>query len=98
MSWLPNNSSRRIHAADLHVDSALHPEWVSGGERSPAVGEQVYCTSGEAEVVRLLGKTGDGSRLLELKLPQAAAKPFFAAASNVLVAPIGISEAAPRLA
>lgn len=87
MSWIPNNSSRRIHAQDLHVDPALHPECISGGERIPAVGELVYCTSGEAEVVRLLGKTGDGSRLLELKLAQAAAKPFFAAASNVLVAP-----------
>jgi hypothetical protein len=40
-----------------------------------------------AEVVKVLGKTGDGSRLLELRLPDTSAKPFFAAASNVLVAP-----------
>jgi hypothetical protein len=91
MSWIPNNSSRRIHAQDLHVDAGLHPEWISGVERSPAVGEQVYCTGGQAEVVRLLGKTGDGSRLLELKLAQPAAKPFFAAASNVLVAPTALA-------
>jgi hypothetical protein len=40
-----------------------------------------------AQVVRVLGKTGDGSRLLELKLPDTSAKPFFAAASNVLISP-----------
>jgi hypothetical protein len=39
-------------------------------------------------VVKVLGRTGDGSRLLELKLKNVVgAKPFFAAASNVLVAP-----------
>jgi hypothetical protein len=37
--------------------------------------------------VALLGKTGDGSRLLEIRLGDVQAKPFFAAASNVLVAP-----------
>lgn len=88
MSWL-QNTSRRINPADLHVDHAAHPEWQSGLERVPTVGEVVHCTSGAAEVVRVLGKTGDGSRLLELKLGDAAAKPFFAAASNVLVAPEG---------
>jgi len=88
MNWM-NNSSRRTNPADLHVDQTARPEWQKGGERIPAVGEQVYCTSGIAEVVRLLGKTGDGSRLLELKLPADGAKPFFAAASNVLVAPAG---------
>ncbi|HEX5726963.1 MAG TPA: hypothetical protein VFX98_15920 [Longimicrobiaceae bacterium] len=89
MSWL-QNSSRRIKPADLHVDQAAHPEWASGAERIPSVGEHVYCTGGLAEVVRLLGKTGDGSRLLELRLPDMpASKPFFAAASNVLVAPAG---------
>ena len=38
-------------------------------------------------VTAVLGKTGDGSRLLEIKLTDPAARPFFAAASNVLVAP-----------
>jgi hypothetical protein len=85
---LIHNNSRRISPAELHVDHATHPGWTSGVERVPMVGEQVYCTSGLAEVVKLLGKTGDGSRLLELKLPEVAAKPFFAAASNVLVAPL----------
>lgn len=88
MAWM-QNSSRRIRPADLQVDSEARPGWSSGSERLPEVGEQVYCTAGMAEVVRLLGKTGDGSRLLELKLPEDGAKPFFAAASNVLVSPGG---------
>ncbi|HEU4453442.1 MAG TPA: hypothetical protein VFR81_10290 [Longimicrobium sp.] len=92
MSWLHNNSSRRMSTADLTVDQAAHPDWISAVERTPVPGEQVYCASGVAEVVKVLGKTGDGSRLLELKLPDVASKPFFAAASNVLVAP-----AAPSL-
>jgi hypothetical protein len=86
MSWSQNNV-RRMSPAELHVDPTARPDWPSGVDHVPAVGGQVYCTSGMAEVVRVLGKTGDGSRLLELKLPVAGAKPFFAAASNVLVAP-----------
>jgi hypothetical protein len=87
MTWLHNNSSRRMSPSDLSVKHEAHPDWISGTDRIPTVGEQVYCTSGLAEVVKLLGKTSDGSRLLELKLPDTASKPFFAAASNVLVAP-----------
>jgi hypothetical protein len=87
MTWL-HNDARQMKSADLHVDHAARPDWPSGAERIPSVGEQVYCTGGMAEVVRLLGKTGNGSRLLELRLPNTpASKPFFAAASNVLVAP-----------
>jgi hypothetical protein len=40
-----------------------------------------------AEVVRVLGKTGNGSRLLQLRLLDRTAPPFHAAASNVLVEP-----------
>lgn len=82
-------NSRRISAALLHVDESLQPGWLSGSARLPAVGEQVRCTEGMAEVVRIAGKTGDGSRLLELSLPDRPRQPFFAAASNVLVADIG---------
>ena len=53
----------------------------------PVVGDRVYCTGGLAEVKRLLGKATDGTRILELKLIDVVAAPFFAAASNVLVAP-----------
>lgn len=71
----------------FYVDPLSRPGWVSGAERVPSVGDPVECSGGPGEVVRVLGKTGDGSRLLEIKLADARARPFFAAASNVLVAP-----------
>jgi hypothetical protein len=72
---------------ELKVDGTEHPGWKTGLESEPVVGSEVFCTEGRAEVTRMLGKTGDGSRLLELKLIGVDARPFFAAASNVLVAP-----------
>jgi hypothetical protein len=81
------NSSRRIRTDDLRVSAADHPDWVSGLERLPAPGQDVLCTGGLAQVVRLLGKTGDGSRLLELRLHGANQPPFFVAASNILLPP-----------
>jgi hypothetical protein len=88
MSIKPN-SSRRIARETLRIaPSSDRPDWVPATERLPAIGEQVFCTEGMAEVARLLGKTSDGSRLLELVLPERGPRqPFFAAASNVLVAP-----------
>lgn len=79
--------NRRVDTQKLTVDETLRPGWLSGAETLPKVGDEVYCTEGMAEVVRVLGKTGDGSRLLELRLPDEKAKPFFAAASNVLIDP-----------
>lgn len=82
------NSTRRISRSSLDVTpSAEHPDWIPGTDRLPDVGESVCCTDGLAEVVRLLGKTSDGSRLLELLLPERPRHPYFAAASNVLVEP-----------
>ncbi|HUG41488.1 MAG TPA: hypothetical protein VMM12_13455 [Longimicrobiales bacterium] len=82
------NTSRRTPLASLRVTaSEERPDWISATDRLPAVGEQVWCTDGMAQVARLLGKTSDGSRLLELVLPERPRHPFFAAASNVLVAP-----------
>jgi hypothetical protein len=75
-----------MKAENLRVDATAHPEWISGTERLPSAGEYVRCTAGLAQVIRLLGKTGDGSRLLELRLNDAK-QPFFVAASNVLVPP-----------
>jgi hypothetical protein len=72
---------------DLVVCREAQPEWKTGTEKLPSVGELVLCTSGMAEVVKLLGKTSDGSRLLELRLVAEKAPPFFASASNVLVRP-----------
>jgi len=80
------NSARRIRAEELHVDTDARPDWVSGKERLPKQGGQVFCTAGLAEVVRILGKVSDGSRLLELHL-EGVNQPFFVAASNVRVPP-----------
>jgi hypothetical protein len=81
------NSIRRIRDEDLFVNGETRPGWISATERMPAVGETVFCTAGVGVVTALLGKTGDGSRLLQIQLDDPTTKPFFAAASNVLVAP-----------
>lgn len=80
------NSTRRMRDDELVVSAENHPGWISAGERAFKVGDDVYCTGGEGVVVAVLGKTGDGSRLLEIKLSTEGARPFFAASSNVLVA------------
>ncbi len=80
-------TSRRIHPESLKVDGATHPGWVTGAEHVPGVGDEVFCTEGMGQVVRVLGRTQNGSRLLELKLADGRRESFFAAASNVLIAP-----------
>jgi hypothetical protein len=55
----------------------------------PSPGERVYTAEGTAVVVRLLGRTGSGGRLLELTMDDGRAAPFFAAAANVRVSPPG---------
>lgn len=83
-----SNSARRITRESMEVaDNAERPGWVRATDRLPAPGEKVVCAEGTAEVVKILGKTGDGSRLIELVLPDRPRQPFFAAASNLLVAP-----------
>lgn len=81
------NKSKRVHLDDLHVSAEARPGWLSGVERVPRVGDTVYCAGGAGIVEAMLGKTGDGSRLLQIKLESPGTKPFFAAASNVLIAP-----------
>lgn len=81
------NSSKRLSPSEIQIDRNARPEWSTGLERLPRVGEIVLCTAGLAEIVHIRGKTGDGSRLLELKLVEGTAPPFYAAASNVLVKP-----------
>ena len=82
-----SNSARRIRAEDLFVSNDERPGWVPASDRLPSVGQEVYCVGGVGELTAVLGKTGDGSRLLQIRLADPDAKPFFAAASNVLVAP-----------
>jgi hypothetical protein len=78
----------RFTEADLYVSRDTHPDWPTGAEQMPEIGEEVFCVEGVAVVTKVLGRTGDGSRLLELKLvSDPKAKPYYAAASNVLVRP-----------
>jgi hypothetical protein len=82
-----SNSIRRMRRSDLEIDPDQRPGWMTGDERMLELGEEVLCTAGIAHVANLHGKTGTGCRLVELRLADEAAKPFFAAASNILVAP-----------
>ena len=66
-------------------------DWIAATERPLVLGESVHCAEGIAELSRILGKTGDGSRLLELLLPgRPKHHPFFAATSNVRIAPTAV--------
>jgi hypothetical protein len=87
-----------LNAGDLRVDRSARPDWATGLEVVPAVGQKVYCTAGMAEVVAILGKTGNGSRLLQLRLMERAGPTFHVAASNVLVEPAGGGAGAVPLA
>ena len=77
----------KVDPRHLHVDDSNHEQWQRGNERTLVAGVTVLCAAGLARVAKVCGKTGDGSRLLELILVEGDGKPFFAAASNVLVAP-----------
>jgi len=73
-----------IRRDSLRVTAMDRPGWCVGDGSTPQPGEAVFCVDGEAEVVRVLGRTGDGSRLLELMLPATPKASYFAASSNVL--------------
>lgn len=77
-----------LKPADQRLDRSLRPGWPTAADCRPQAGDQVYCTAGDATLMRIHGRTGNGSRLLELRLPDRPRAPFFAAASNVVVAPV----------
>ena len=79
---LPKNTSR-VPRTLLDITSHPRDGWAVS-EQTPAIGAEVLSVEGIAEVVRVLGKVSDGSRLLELKIVDRDAPPFFAATSNVL--------------
>ena len=81
------HGGRALRANDFLVSEEARPGWVRGTQRTPAPGEEVYCAGGSGTVSAVHGKTGDGSRLLQIRLEGDSAPPFFAAASNVLVMP-----------
>lgn len=93
------HAAKRMHNVKLHVDGEERPGWPSGRDREPLVGEEVFCTMGKGVVVAVQGRTGDGTRLLQISLDLPGSPPFYAAASNVLVHPMTGAEreaAAPR--
>lgn len=81
------HGGRALRANDFRIDEEARPGWVRGTVRTPALGEEVYCAGGAGKIAALHGKTGDGSRLLQIRLDGDSSPPFFAAASNVLVMP-----------
>jgi hypothetical protein len=81
------HGGRGLRAEDFKVAEEARPGWVRGSVRTPPLGEVVYCAGGAGTVSAVHGKTGDGSRLLQIRLEADSAPPFFAAASNVLVMP-----------
>ena len=87
MSLINPRKALRQGRETLTVSQDTQPDWIAATERPLVVGEKVLCAEGLAELSKVLGKTGDGSRLLELILPERPKHPFFAAASNVLIAP-----------
>jgi hypothetical protein len=83
-----SRGAKSLRAEEFRVSADDRPGWIRGSVRTPDVGQEVYCAGGPGEVVSVHGKTGDGSRLLQIRLEDETARPFFAAASNVLVAPL----------
>ena len=78
----PNTS--RAARDSLRISSVERPGWEPSLGRVPGVGEYIYCVEGPAKVVRVLGRTSDGSRLLELRCEDHP-RPFFASSSNILI-------------
>jgi hypothetical protein len=81
------NSAKSLRANEFLVTPTDRPGWVPGSERQILVGDEVYCAGGVGIVASVHGKTGDGSRLIAVRLNEGPTALFFAAASNVLVAP-----------
>ena len=86
-SLISTSQPDSLKPQDQKVDRGARPDWPTGAECAPQVGDVVYCTGGLGTVLRVLGRTGNGSRLLELRLAAGSKFSFFAAGANVLMAP-----------
>lgn len=86
-SLIARSEAGRLKPGDQRIDRNARPGWPTGAECAPEVGDVVYCTAGLGTVLRVLGRTGNGSRLLELRIPADGKISFFASGSNVLLAP-----------
>lgn len=80
----PTGRGRR----SLRVDPEQSPGWVGGSERLPDPGERIHTHEGTGVVVRILHKTADGGRVLEVSMDDGRKQPFFAATANVRVRPL----------
>jgi hypothetical protein len=80
---MPHPNVSRVPRDSLRISSIERPGWRQSPGRVPEPGDQIYCVEGPAEVTRLLGRTSDGSRLLELRC-DSRPQPFFASSSNIL--------------
>lgn len=80
---MSHSDTSRVPRDSLRISSLDRPGWHLSPGRVPDPGDHVCCLEGPAEVVRLLGRTSDGSRLLELRC-ESRPQPFFASSSNVL--------------
>jgi hypothetical protein len=86
---LPFRPAIALRIEDFRVRLTDRPGWVWGTTRVPQEGEEIFCAAGIGTVKELHGKTGDGSRLVQVTLADPKKRPYFAAASNVLLAPPG---------
>jgi|GEM_PF-910739 len=85
---LPYTPGAAVRLHDYRVLDSDHPGWQRGDERALRIGEAVYCAAGMGTVVAVHGKTGDGSRLVQVSFEEPRRAPFFAAASNLLLPPV----------
>jgi len=73
----------RVRRESLRISSIDRPGWHVEPGRIPDPGDRVCCLDGLADVVRILGRTSDGGRLLELRC-ESRPQPFFASSANIL--------------
>jgi hypothetical protein len=81
---MAKSDTSRVSRESLRISSIERPGWEPALDRVPNVGEFIYCLEGRAKVERVLGRTSDGSRLLELRCGDRK-QPFFASSSNILM-------------
>jgi hypothetical protein len=84
---LPYRSQNALRMEDFRVQLTDRPGWVWGSTRVPEKGEEIFCAAGIGMVKELHGKTGNGSRLVQIEFADPKKRPFFASTSNVLLAP-----------
>jgi len=88
---LPYTAGNAIRLNDFRVDAVGHPGWARADSRPLLAGEEVLCAGGMGTVKEVHGRTGDGSRLVQVCFSEAGKKPFFAAASNLLLPPLVVA-------